>query len=159
MSQTYLDSALNLLDVPMWNYHLWRWKCTSAMLSVWRIYYCRFKIKKDWTEVSSFVRTDSMSSEQRQKLAKERREERARYIGKSQDHQHWLGTFKGPTFGTRWIHLLFCMSFLLCRSAVNDGCCRFLLFFSLHGFQNSKLSCKVSGFSETPVGWSHLGLI
>lgn len=49
---------------------------------------CKFENESNQWEVirplqpAAFFSTDSMSSEQRQKLAKERREERARYIGK-----------------------------------------------------------------------------
>lgn len=46
------------------------------------ISYCRFKKGESSNKLYIFFSpTDSMTSEQRQKLAKERREERARYIG------------------------------------------------------------------------------
>lgn len=68
--------------------------------------------------------TDSMSSEQRQKLAKERREERARYIGKRPDQR-----FRAADFfkRTRWIRLDPPLSLLVFTDNVVVVSCCFLL--------------------------------
>lgn len=143
VTQTYLDSALNLLDVPMWNCHLWGWKCTSDMLSVWRIYYGRFKTKKTelkflpFSEQTRWARSNGRNSPRSGGRNEPDISVRAKITSTDLAHlRAWLLT------STRWIHLLFSMSFLLCRSAVNDSCCRFLLFSPCMAFRTANSAAR-----------------
>jgi len=93
--------------------------------------------------------SDSMSSEQRQKLAKERREERARYIGEKRRGAActrlcvWTLLMHEAAAARNQL-TSFILSALKPLMLTHVSCC-----FSLHGSQNSKLSCKVRRFSKT----------
>lgn len=95
--------------------------------------------------------TDSMSSEQRQKLAKERREERARYIGKRPHQRLRAAHF---FIRTRWIRLDPLSLLVFTDNVVVVSCCFLLAWLSE---QQTQVQGKrlLSNKKRKPLGRSH----